>query len=129
MKNATWKNRVWFFIVAFFITIILDWGYIYCLAQEANIIDHWVIVSPIIMTLFLVLTLFASMGIYLKKRAGFYSAYIITCLSAFFIIFSYEVIETNFIVQISPIILIVFLNFLFSLGLIFFQIESKQVTS
>lgn len=99
------QTQKWLVIILFFSTIIIDWLYTYSLMQAMSIITHWVILSPVLMTLFIILSLFVAGGLYLQQWWGYVGAYVILVLSGYFAFLSYsshvDHSVTNFIALLS----------------------------
>lgn len=75
----------------FFILILsLDWYYIYAIQNQAAIINHWVIALPIIIPLFVALSLLALIGIYISNLWGYVLAYFTIIFSMYFAFISYQ---------------------------------------
>lgn len=124
MENNGHRQR-WLMIILFILIVTIDWMYIRLLCRYATIIIHWVIISPIIMTLFFVLSLATMIGIYLNKPWGFVSSYLIITFSVIFSIISFQIIPRDLFIDTFYITLLVILNTIIFFTVLFFQIRGK----
>lgn len=92
------QNQKWLTIIFFFCTITIDWLYTYSLMQAMSIITHWVILSPVLLTLFMILGLLITFGLHLHQWWGFVGAYVALVLSSYagFLSFSAHVEHSLF---------------------------------
>lgn len=89
MANRQCFQR-WIAIILFMTILVIDWCYTYALMQEMSIITHWVVLSPVLMTLFMILGFLSAIGLYLHQWWGFVSSYLLLILSTYFSFLSFS---------------------------------------